>query len=213
MHPRVLEMLKEVKEKGRPLSSFQLGDVIHVSDKMTKNYSYVLHANPGQDMAFKPYADPDEILCAGAFAGKYLNDCIEEFPAEWFLKAIALGKLSPQGANVSLNAFQIDSRLPLSQWQKAGWVPPREQAGKHISKKDPILSDPDKNPDIRGWFQWYCRYWMGRRLPELDEVQIKRWRSFTRHAGAIKANCDPHDLSCRPRQRQALLHWAYNPYI
>lgn len=212
MHPRVVEMLKEVKEKGRPLASFQLGDIIHVSNKMRKNYSYVLHANPGQDMAFQPYADPDEILYMGAFEGKYLNDCIEEFPAEWFLKAIALGKLSPQGADVSLNAFQIHSRLPLSEWRKAGWVP-REQGGSHKSKKDPILSDPEKNPDERGWFQWYCRYWMGRRMPELDEVQIKRWRAFTRHAGAIKANCDPHDLTCRPRQRQALLHWAYNPYI
>ena len=212
MHPRVVEMLKEVKEKGRPLASFQLGDIIHVSNKMRKNYSYVLHANPGQDMAFQPYADPDEILYMGAFEGKYLNDCIEEFPAEWFLKAIALGKLSPQGADVSINAFQIHSRLPLSEWRKAGWVP-REQGGSHKSKKDPILSDPEKNPDERGWFQWYCRYWMGRRMPELDEVQIKRWRAFTRHAGAIKANCDPHDLSCRPRQRQALLHWAYNPYI
>ena len=212
MHPRVLEMLKEVKEKGRPLASFRLGDIIHVSNKMRKNYSYVLHANPGQDMAFQPYADPDEILYMGAFEGKYLNDCIEEFPAEWFLKAIALGKLSPQAADVSINAFKIHSRLPLSEWRKAGWVP-REQGGSHKSKKNPVLSDPEKNPDERGWFQWYCRYWMGRRLPELDEVQIKRWRAFTRHAGAIKANCDPHDLSCRPRQRQALLHWAYNPYI
>jgi hypothetical protein len=208
MHLRVVEMLKAVKTKGRPLQEFHAGDTIHVSDKMTKNYTYTLTENPGQNLAFQPYADPDEILCAGAFEGKYLNDCIEEFPAEWFLKAIALGKLSPQGGDVSLNAFEEHSRLPLSSWQKSGWVP-----GKHISKKDPILSDPEKNPDIRGWFQWYCRYWMGRRLPELDEVQIKRWRAFTRHAGAIRANCDPHDLTCRPRQRQALLHWAYNPYM
>ena len=208
MHLRVVEMLKAVKTKGRPLQEFHAGDTIHVSDKMTKNYTYTLTENPGQNLAFQPYADPDEILCAGAFEGKYLNDCIEEFPAEWFLKAIALGKLSPQGGDVSLNAFEEHSRLPLTSWQKSGWVP-----GKHISKKDPILSDPEKNPDIRGWFQWYCRYWMGRRLPELDEVQIKRWRAFTRHAGAIRANCDPHDLTCRPRQRQALLHWAYNPYM
>jgi len=208
MHPRVLEMLNEVKRKGRSLESFQAGDTIHVSNKMVKSYTYTLTESPGQNLAFQPYSDPDEILCAGAFEGKYLNDCIEEFPAEWFLKAIALGKLSPQAADITLNAFQIHSRLPLSEWEKAGWVP-----GKHISKKNPVLSDPEKNPDERGWFQWYCRYWMGRRIPELDEVQIKRWRAFTRHAGAIKANCDPHDLSCRPRQRQALLHWAYNPYI
>lgn len=211
MHPRVLEMLKEVKTKGQPLTSFQAGNTIHVSNKMVKNYSYTLSESPGKNLAFQPYSDPGEILCAGAFEGRYLNDCIEEFPAEWFIKAIALGKLSPQGADLRLNAFQIHSRLPLSEWQKAGWVPNPQTLRK--SKKHPILSDPEKNPDERGWFQWYCRYWMGRRLPELDEVQIKRWRAFTRHAGAIKANCDPHDLNCRPRQRQALLHWAYNPYI
>lgn len=208
MDPQVIQMLKTLKEKGRPLSSFQQGETIHVSDKMTKKYSYTLTESPGTNLAFQPYANPGDILAAGSFEGKYLNDCILEFPAEWFLNAIALGKLSPQGPNVELNAFQEKSRLPLSEWEKSGWVP-----GKHKSKKHPELSDPQMNPDIRGWFQWYCRYWMGRRLPELDEVQIKRWRAFTRHAGAIKANCNPHDLSCRPRQRQALLHWAYNPYI
>lgn len=210
------QMLQQVKTIGRPLHSFHKGQTIHVDNKMRKGYSYILEEEPGTNFAseFKPYLDPGEILALGAFEGKYMNDCISEFPAEWYLRALALNKLSPQKPDVSLNYFQIKSRLPLSEWQKQGWVPPAKghRRGKNVLGRD-ILNDPAKNPDERGWFQWYCRYWMGRRLPELDKVQIGRWKAFTRHAGAIKKNCKSGDLTCRPKQRQALLHWAYNPFI
>lgn len=210
------QMLRDVQTKGRPLNSFHKGDTIQVNNKMRKGYSYVLKEEPGTNFApsFKPELTPGEILALGAFEGKYLNDCISEFPAEWYLRALALGKLSPEKPDVSLNLFQIKSRLPLTEWETYGWVPPYHTKKRHIDKMGrEVLSDASKNPDERGWFQWYCRYWMGRRIPELDEVQIGRWKAFTRHRGAIKKNCKVGDLNCRPKQRQALLHWAYNPFI
>ena len=199
------DMAEILKEKGRPLDTFKKGITITVWNRMEKNYSYVLNENPGENLAFDPYISPGDILALGAFGGKYLNDCLLEFPAEWFWRAGLLGKLSPSETDNSLNYFNIDSRLPLTEWKKYGWVP----GGKRLSGVKGVLSDPKRNPDERGWFQWYCRYWMGRRIPELDVVQIQRWKNFSRHYGAVTGACAKGDLTCRPRQRQALLHWAW----
>ena len=206
----VEDMFEILREKGRSLAEFKKGDTIKVWNKMSKDYSYTLDAEPGTDFApgFKPHSTPGEILALGAFGGKYLNDCILEFPAEWFWRAGLLGKLCPDKQDISVNYFKIDSRLSLSEWRKAGWVSSGGSGSSSGSERKRILSEG--NPDERGWFQWYCRYWMGRRIPELDAVQIQRWKNFSRHAGAIKKNCNSGDMNCRPRQRQALLHWAWN---
>ena len=202
------DMLKILNSKGNSLSNYKKGSKITVYNKMEKDYSYELAENPGKNFAegFEPELTPAKILELGAFEGKYLNDCLLEFPKEWFYKAIEKGKLSPEGANPEVNKYKIKSRLNISEWLEYGWVPNPEG---NIAKQYPILSSKEKNHDIRGWFQWYCRYWMGRRDKEMDEVQIKRWRAYRRHAGQIKANCKPGDLECRPRQRQSLLQWAY----
>lgn len=151
-----------------------------------RNHVYYLTEKEGQnfDPDFKPELTPKQMLELGVFGGKYMNDSRGEFPEDWFTKA----KVSSDEKNPELNYFKVNASKPLEYWIKKGW----------INKNDP-----------KGWFQWYCRYYMGRRSMD-DERQIKRWKAMRRHIGQLKKNCAPRDLSCRPRQRQALLHWAYD---
>ncbi|WP_372885071.1 hypothetical protein [Shimia sp.] len=162
---------------------------VMVDDRMQRGYSYqrVCAMGEGFDAAFTPALTPRQMLEYGVFEGVYMNDCRAEFPAEWFAGARLSARPDPD-----VNYFGVKSRQPLSVWREKGWI---------------------HGPDPRGWFQWYCRYYSGRRLPEIDTLQIRRWRAFNRHAGQIRANCHPGDLFCRPRQRQALLQWAWDPFI
>jgi hypothetical protein len=163
------------------------GRAVTVTDKMQKSYHYMLTAGVGRGFAsdFKPQLTPAQMLELGVFCGKYLTDCRREFPKSWFAKA----KLARGRRDCSLNFFGIDASQPLSEWKRKGWL--------HAD-------------DPRGWFQWYCRYYIGRRLPQEDAQQIKRWKAICRHVRQIQKNCEPGDLLCRRRQRQALLHWAYD---
>ncbi len=136
---------------------------------------------------FKPELSPKKMLELGVFGGSYFGSNIKEFPKTWFKKA----KLS-KNFDISLNCFKVKSGLSRDHWIKKGW----------IFKEDPL-----------GWFQWYCRFSMGRRIPHIDQIQIKRWKNFKRHLMAIKKNCDEGDFNCRKRQRQAILQWAYDPFI
>jgi hypothetical protein len=157
-----------------------------VNDKFQKNYQYYLTEPEGKNFHpdFKPELSPKEMLELGVFGGKYMTDCKKEFPASWFKHA----KLSPERRDKNINFFKINASQPLKEWQRKGWIHP---------------------DDPRGWFQWYCRYYLGRRHED-DERQIKRWKNFKRHVSAIRNNCIKGDWSCRPRQRQACLHWAYD---
>jgi len=157
-----------------------------VNDLMQKNYIYYLTEPMGRNFHpdFRPELTPKEMLELGVFGGKYMTDCTAEFPADWFEEA----RLCPQRHDPALNFFGVNASQPLAEWRRRGWIHPE---------------------DPRGWFQWYCRYFMGRRCPD-DERQIKRWRAVRRHIAQIKKHCLPEDLNCRRKQRQALLHWAYD---
>jgi len=158
-----------------------------VNDLMQKGYTYYCVEPMGKKFhpEFTPELTPKQMLELGVFGGKYMTDCTNEFPKDWFTNA----KLSPEKKDAALNFFGVDASLPLKEWVRKGWIHP---------------------VDPRGWFQWYCRYYMGRRFEEEDLWQIKRWKAIRRHVGAIVKNCVPGDLSCRKKQRQALLHWAYD---
>jgi len=154
-----------------------------VNDRMQRGYRYELTEPVGRnfDPEFRPELTPKQMLRLGVFGGKYMTDCQREFPPDWFDGA----KLSPRRRDSSLNYYGVDASQPLSVWRAKGWVHP---------------------DDPRGWFQWYCRYYMGRRIADEDRRQIKRWKAMRRHIRQIQRNCEPGDRACRPRQRQALLH-------
>lgn len=161
--------------------------IVIVRDSMQNGYRYLLTEPIGRnfDPEFRPDLTPKEMLRLGVFCGKYMTDCREEFPASWFAHA----KLASGRRDCSLNYFGVDASEPLSEWRRKGWIHP---------------------DDPRGWFQWYCRYTMGRRMPDEDARQIRRWRAMRRHVRQIERACAPGFLACRRRQRQALLHWAYD---
>lgn len=154
---------------------------------MQKNYIYSLSEKMGENFHpdFSPALTPKQMLEMGVFGGKYMTDCRHEFPNDWFQKA----KLCHERHDPSLNYFGVNASQPLWIWKTKGWI---------------------YNDDPRGWFQWYCRYYMGRRIPEEDLRQINRWKAMKRHVAQVKKNCQPGDKYCRVVQRQALLHWAYD---
>jgi hypothetical protein len=157
-----------------------------VNDLMQQDYVYFLTEPIGKNFhpRFQPHLTPKQMLELGVFGGKYMTDCADEFPATWFQAA----RLCHEVHNPDLNCFDVNASLPLSVWRKKGWI---------------------YHEDPRGWFQWYCRYYTGRRCPD-DERQIRRWLAIRRHITQIMRNCEAGDLSCRRKQRQAVLHWAYD---
>lgn len=160
---------------------------VTVNDRMQRDYRYqrVAPMGEGFDPRFRPDLTPKEMLALGVFGGKYMTDCVAEFPANWFDGA----KLSPQRHEPTLNFFGVRASQKLSVWRKKGWIYPE---------------------DPRGWFQWYCRYYSGRRIADEDDRQIRRWLAIRRHIAQLQKHCRKGDLGCQPRRRQALLHWAYD---
>ena len=157
-----------------------------VNDRMQQGYVYYLTEPEGAGFHpdFRPELTPKEMLSLGVFGGRYLTDCTSELPADWYVDA----KLCPERHDPTLNFFGVNASQPLAVWRAKGWI---------------------YHEDPRGWFQWYCRYYLGRRCAD-DERQIKRWRAVRRHIAQVKKHCRRGDWNCRPRQRQALLHWAYD---
>ncbi len=153
---------------------------------MQRGYIYYRTQPIGRNFApeFKPQLSPKQMLEVGVFGGRYMTDCRGEFPASWFRRA----RLCAERHDPRLNGFGVNASQSLAAWRRHGWIRPQ---------------------DPRGWFQWYCRYYMGRRTAD-DARQIRRWRAIARHAAAIRKHCEKGDLACRRKQRQALLHWAYD---
>jgi hypothetical protein len=156
-------MKREPKKSKREKSKF-----VTVNDRIQKGYRYQLSEPMGRNFnpEFRPELTSQQMLALDVFCGKYMTDARQEFPKIWFKHA----KLSPSGRDCSFNYFGVDASQPLSEWRNKGWI---------------------NSDDPRGWFQWYCRYYMGRRMPEEDRRQIKRWKAFRRHIAQVRMNCEP----------------------
>ncbi len=155
-------------------------------DPLQRGYTYICTEPVGRNFArgFTPDLTPKEMLALGVFDGWYFEGANGEFPASWFARV----RLADSKPDPSLNYFGVHASQTREEWQNKGWMHP---------------------DDPRGWFQWYCRYYLGRRHED-DERQMKRWKAVRRHIAQLVKHCRGGDVSCRRVQRQALLHWAYD---
>lgn len=134
---------------------------------------------------FKPDLSPLAMAKLGVFGGAYFADDIDD------CKGIPDAILDKQTGkkDKSNNAFKVNSGMSREKWDERGW----------LTKENP-----------RGWYEWYCRFHEGERFDE-DDDQIERWKDFGNRwtPGSKEAL---NNMNPGPGSRQALLHWAYNPY-
>lgn len=147
---------------------------------------------------FKPNLSPREIIERGAFGGSYFGIDIgmeeEDYSTlfESLFKDLDKELYLSSKYTPKRNKFKIRSGMGYGYWRDMGWM--REQ-------------------DPRGWFQWYCNYYLGRRSVD-DNRQIKRWNDFCGKEGRWRNNIyskiyETGNWNTSPRVQQSLLHWGY----
>ncbi|ORY41823.1 hypothetical protein BCR35DRAFT_316445 [Leucosporidium creatinivorum] len=166
---------------------------------------------------FLPNLSPEEILRQGSFgggffraikskrSGKELHDDWEDLPKEWWKGLPVSTHLTrPEPHDGKVNKWGAKVGQPYEEWEKNGWI-----VAEH---------------DARGWFQWYCRFFRGRRIGDEDDRQIGRWDRLAgeasgrwrrifygkyHKAGLREVERDAEEIS--KGIRQTLNHWAYEP--
>eukprot|EP01111_Echinosteliopsis_oligospora_P017981 TRINITY_DN800_c0_g1_i1.p1 TRINITY_DN800_c0_g1~~TRINITY_DN800_c0_g1_i1.p1 ORF type:complete len:160 (-),score=27.06 TRINITY_DN800_c0_g1_i1:40-519(-) len=127
---------------------------------------------------------------------KDYKDDYKEFPEEWYEGVDIEKYITNEEYDVEVNRYHVKAGQSLRDWEKMGWI-------------DPI--------DPRGWFQWYCRFYMGRRSPD-DDRQVSRWIGVCGPNGRWKKDLVSKilrsrktwsDISVSPIVRQTLQHWGY----
>ena len=159
---------------------------------------------------FTPNISPKEVFEMGSFGGTYYRpiyssitnknykskDVIKEYPKSWFKNVDIDTMVISSDYDKKINKYKVVCGSSLETWEKNGW----------IIKQDPY-----------GWFQWYCRFYRGRRTDD-DERQIDRWNKIVGPNGRfrrrlmnmlIKKNKEYDDYTVSPVIRQVLLHWGY----
>ena len=153
-------------------------------------------------MDFGANKTPVEVIKEGAFGGTYFRDIYSSVNGKWYkkswkefdqLKNIDQKFYCSDYYDVSVNKYGVKCRTSLRFWENKGW----------INEIDPY-----------GWFQWYFRCWLGRRLED-DKRKINRWEKIvSRFRGKLvkmikDAGSKFDDYSISPKIRQNLLHWGY----
>jgi len=159
---------------------------------------------------FKPNVSPKSVFRKGAFGGTYFRTidssvtgkthngrtAIREYPEDWFKGLDIEKKVISSKYDKKVNKYGVKCGSSLEDWENNDW----------IVKRDPY-----------GWFQWYCRYSLGRRTSD-DERQIKRWLGLAGPNGRFRKRLmnmikskgkEYNDPSVSPVIRQVLLHWGY----
>jgi len=149
-------------------------------------------------MEFRPMLTPKEMLGRGVFGGTYFSSLIDpkEFPDDWFSGLDEIFYLSDCYRS-EINYFKVRSGQSQKEWEEKGWM---------------------HRDDPRGWFEWYCKYFLGRRHED-DNRQIKRWLAFCGPKGRWRNRiyAQIHSVGCgiemsgdiSRRIQQSLLHWSY----
>lgn len=154
---------------------------------------------------FKPHYTPAEVMKQGAFGGTYwrpiyssvtkkeYSDQHKKYP---FLRDIpaSISTKKWTNYNTSVNKYGVKVGQTLEQWEASGWIKPY---------------------DPYGHFQWYCEFYNGRRIPEEDNRQIRRWNGirtrFGNRLGNMKREKRCKAVNASPKISQTLLHWYINP--
>jgi len=158
---------------------------------------------------FKPNLTPKEVLQMGSFGGtyfrpiyssvtktKYGKEVWQELPQSWLEGLDIRTQVSSSIYDPAKNKYKVKCGASLEEWENSGWM----------HKQDPY-----------GWFQWFCRFYQGRRTDD-DERQIGRWSKCAGEKGRwknnliskiVKSGCAWDNYAVSPVVRQTLQHWAY----
>lgn len=166
---------------------------------------------------FLPNKSPEEMIREGCFGGSYfrplyskrlgifISDDWRELPEEWTSGLDVDTWLTSSTYNPDINKYKVSCGQSIEEWEAAGWI--------------------NHTYDVRGWFQWYCRFFMGRRCED-DERQISRWRKCVGLTGRWRRMLlkkyvtlgirevfddgeDEDQVDVSPVMHQTCAHWAF----
>jgi hypothetical protein len=167
--------------------------------------------------SFTPNKSPEEVIREGCFGGSYyrplrsqklgitIEDDYKELPRSWINGLDVSRNLASTTYNPDVNKFKVACGQSIEEWEAAGWI--------------------NHDYDVRGWFQWYTRFFQGRRSED-DDRQVSRWRKCVGDTGRWRSmllkkyvalgvrevfddGADEDSPEVSPVMHQTCHHWAF----